>query len=142
MSAPATYTETALASYMANALGEVGATLGWTAGNGKLDEAVNDALLSYGVDDIADATDTKKLRALARLYAWRAAVASLPAFYDFSSDEESFDRSQMLTGAKLSLSIAEGDCAEFGVGPMVAYIDAVDRTEDPYEFVPLTESVA
>lgn len=142
MPVPSYTSEADLAAYMENVLGAVAASLGWTAVAGDFDEAVNEALLAYDVSDIEDATDIRKLRALARYYAWKAAAASLAAYYDFQSADERFNRSQMQKAAAENLRSAEADLAEFGVGPFAAYVDSITRTQDPYAFDPDREVVA
>lgn len=132
MPAPNAYTEAQLAAYMQAVLGDIGVTLGWEEDTAAFDEPINDVLLSYGVEDVADALDIAKLRTIARREAWRAAVGSLAAYYDFSSDQERFQRSQMLTGAHAALAQAEADCAQYGIGAFVAEVIPVTRTQDPY----------
>ncbi|MGK2898623.1 MAG: hypothetical protein ACSLE9_08030 [Burkholderiaceae bacterium] len=143
MPAPTGYaTEAALQALMVDRLGEVGAMLGWTVSNGKLDEPVNDTLLALGVSTIGAATNVRQVRALATLFAWRAAVRSLPAFFDFQSADETFNRSQVMKAAASALAAAEADAAPYGVGAHVAYLDAIDRTQDPYEYYPADDGAA
>lgn len=116
MTAPTTYTTQELAEYMHTVLGDVAAALGWSAPD-SYTEAINETLLTYGVSDIADATDIRKLRAIARVEAWKLAVGSLAARYDFGlADRQEFKRSQMLAGAKEALALAQADAASLGVG--------------------------
>lgn len=133
MPAPATYTEERLAAYMAATVGDLAAALGW-AGDPlpALQEAVNNVLLDYGADDVADVTDIRKVRALASVEAWRAAVASLAARYDFSNPEGSYKRSQMLAGAQKALLAAEAVASEYLPGYGVAYVDEARHDDDPY----------
>ena len=53
MAIPAGYTEATLKEYMHTVLGPVATTLGWTVADGDYDEAANEAVAAYGVDDVA-----------------------------------------------------------------------------------------
>lgn len=142
MAAPTVYSELSLAGYMETTLGPVAEVLGWTVGSGKLAEVVNDALVAYGVDDVAEAAEIGKLRAIARREAWRAASDALGAFYDFDSDSERFVRSQMHKASLDSLANAERDCMALGVGAGYGVtITSIERTVDPYAYVPPDEEV-
>jgi hypothetical protein len=133
MPVPTSYTEEELAQYMHAALGKVAEALGLTAPD-SYEEAINDALLAYGQTDIAQISGTagvRKLRALARVAAWRFVIANFAALYDFSADNASYSRSQLLANAEKALKVAE-DAA-------VAYSDAyagkivkVRHVNDPY----------
>lgn len=100
MALPTAYTEPELSAFMHAVLGDVATALGWSTDDERFDEAVNDTLLAYGVDDIDDATDIPKLRALARIEAWRAATDSLASRFDLSADGQSASRSQMVEHAR------------------------------------------
>jgi hypothetical protein len=63
----------------------------------------------------------------------------LAAYYDFSSDQERLQRSQMLKGAQSALAMAEIDCGTLGVGAYTARILPVVRTQDPYRYLAPTE---
>lgn len=52
------------------------------------------ALEFYGVDTEGEATDTKKLHALADVAVWRQALADVSLDYNFSADNASYSRSQ------------------------------------------------
>ncbi len=73
MAVPSAYTETELKQFMVTALGHIAPVLTWTVDTAQIGEAINDTLLEYGVNDIEDATDIKKLRALAKFTVWQAA---------------------------------------------------------------------
>lgn len=135
------YTESSLAQFIITTLGPMASTLGWDPESHIVGEMVTDIALLYG-DDIADATDMGKLRAITRMVAWKAAVQALTAYYDFQSDDERFSRSQMHKAAMASLAIAEGDAAQYGIGPHVAVFATVDYVDDPYPSRVVVDEVA
>jgi len=103
MVAPASYSETTLILYMHNALASVSDALGWTASSVELQEALNEVLLAYGVSDvtgIAGISNLRKLRALARREAWRAAMTEAAADYDFENEAGVMKRSQVFAQAQ------------------------------------------
>jgi hypothetical protein len=118
MAVPTAYTEDTLAEYMHSALREVATTLGFAPGDGDYDEAVNEALLAYGVTDIAEATQIAKLRTLARREAWRQAQSAAAARFDFSADGGDYSRSQLHKQITTNLERAEADAAPYAT---VAY---------------------
>lgn len=100
-------TADALAVYMLSEVGPLADDLGLTVD--ALMPAVEDVLYGYfGADGgvITDATDTRKLRALARMEAWRTAVAWCAADFDTSADGESLSLSQRQTHAVARLTDA------------------------------------
>lgn len=106
MALPDAYTEASLAEYMAACLGAFGTALGWDTLRGDYAEAVNDAIVAYGVDDISEATDIPKLRVLARVAIWEAAVAASASFYGLSTAGQSLSRQQMQEQAARALAVA------------------------------------
>lgn len=142
MALPAGYDELQLASYMHTTLGAMATRLGWSVAVGDYSEAVNEAVAAYGADDITSITgreNLRKLRALARREAWRSVVQSLAAYYEFSTDGQSFKPNQMGDQARKALAQAEADCAALGVGDDASYavaIDSVIYPDDPYVYYP------
>ncbi len=142
MAYPAAYTEQSLAEYMHATLGAMATRLSWTVDDGHYDEAVNEAIAAYGTDDVEGITERdnlRKLRALARREVWRLVVQSLAAYYEFSTDGQSFKPNQMSTQAQAALAQAEADCAALGVGDDANYtvsVDSVIYPSDPYSWYP------
>ncbi len=132
MPSPTVYTEARLAIFMIVELSDVATALQWDAQTAQIEESVNDALSSYGVSDIADATDVPKLRAIARVMAWRAAVKALSSRFDFSSGQHSFKRSQMVTAARQALDDAESIASDYGLSAGQIRISQIEYTENPY----------
>jgi len=103
MAAPASYSESSLLRYMDDVLGAVADALGWTAASIEITEALNETLLAYGVSDvtgIAGISNLRKLRALARREAWRAAMTEAAADYDFENEAGVMKRSQVFAQAQ------------------------------------------
>ena len=124
MTPPLIYTEKSLSEYMHWQLQNLASILGLSVGAadaGSYAEAVNAALLAYGVSAISQASDIAKIRALARVEVWRMACNSLAALYDFSADGGSYQRGQMLAQAKKNLETALTDALGYDpayrVGP-------------------------
>lgn len=136
MAIPSSYTEFTLASYMLTVTTNVAAALGWDADN--FEEAVNDALVAYGVTDIADATDIAKLRAIAKVEAWRAVVDGTAADIEFTADGANFKRNQMHSQALAALERAQAEAVAKGYISLEPAIEApaialgVMQWSDPY----------
>lgn len=112
MAIPSSYAESALRDYMLSVTANVAGAVGWTAVS--FTEAVNDALVAYGVTDIALAVDIAKLRCLARAEAWRALVAATAADIKFTADGATFERQQLHQQCVAALERAEGDAVQRG----------------------------
>lgn len=103
-----------LRQFMLRRLGNVANIFNWTdySSNGPLSEYAVDVLLEYGVDDILDATDLAKLRAIATYYAWKAALDNASTVYDFEADEGKYKRSQLFSQINKRLDSAADDMAK------------------------------
>lgn len=147
MAAPASYTEKTLAQFMHVSLGKTAKALAINFGPndaGDYAEAVNDALLAYGTDNIASISDIaniQKLRALARVYAWQYVVSNFAALYDFSADGGQYSRSQLFKQAKESLGLAQQGALAYDPAYQINVV-AIDHTQDPYRYRPEEESGA
>ncbi len=134
MAAPSAYTEAELKAYIHTALGAVASSLGWTVNAGSYDEIVNDALLAYGVDDIASVSGREsiaKLRALSRLMAWRAVVSETATDYNFSADGGSYSRAQVNEMARARVADLETETAAYRMENAVR-TQRVVYANDPY----------
>jgi basic membrane lipoprotein Med (substrate-binding protein (PBP1-ABC) superfamily) len=109
MSVPSAYTEAELQAFMLATLRDIASVLAWTGP--ELAEAVTETLISYGVDDIADATDIQRLRAHARVQAWTAAADALAAQSDYEADGGNYKTSQMYAQALKQLAAAQSALA-------------------------------
>lgn len=111
MPTPTAYTEETLAAYMQDVLGEVASALGYDPG-ASYTEAVNEAVVQYGVDDISEVSGrdaVRLLRALARVQAWQKVINDTAGDYDFKTDKTTFNRSQVHKQALSNLSMARAE---------------------------------
>lgn len=130
MALPSSYTENTLRDYMLSVTATVAGALGWTAVN--FTEAVTDALVGYGVTDIAQATDMAKLRSLAKVEAWRAVADATVADYNFSADGGSYSRQQVHQQAVAALQRAEAEAVARGYAYAPAIVLGSLQHSDPY----------
>lgn len=116
MALPASYTEESLKAFMLTATERIATVIKFTAD--KFADAVNETLVAYGTDDIAEATDVKKLRALARVEAWRAMVDATTGEFDYSADSGQtathYKRSQLHDHALKAFARAEAEAVKDG----------------------------
>ncbi len=138
MAIPSSYTELQLQDYMLTVTKAVSDAIGLTSD--LFEEATNDVLAIYGVEDIADANNVHKLRTLARVEAWRVVIDATAVEYDQSRDSgetQVWDkRNQLHTNAVKQLERAKADANEYGYLPA----DSVGNTitigaivyDDPY----------
>lgn len=116
MPLPTSYTETSLKEYMLGLTLEISTKLGLVVAS--FEQAVYETLYSYGVDDIADATDMRKLRAFARIEAWRKVTNSASLQYDKSRDSgetQVWDKeNQLFTNAQKQLDDAIAEATRLG----------------------------
>ena len=144
MPIPSAYTEKTLAEYMHLMLGKTAQALDLHFGPddaGDYAQAVQDALLDYGAEDIAAISGVdgiRKLRALAKVAAWRHVVNNFAAFYDTSADGASYTRSQLFKQAKESLELAEDEALPYSPN-YSARLVRVDHRHDPYRVRPEDE---
>jgi hypothetical protein len=129
MSIPTSYTEISLATFMLAELGDVALAIDMTLA--KLAEPVNDAMLVYGITDIADATDIDKIRKIARVEAWKAAVKQVAADYAYSDGSASYHRNQMHDMILKQLELAEQDAAGYYSAFQIA-VGTVNYPDNPY----------
>lgn len=108
---PAAYTEFTLLAYMVTVTRAVAGALGWGADD--FTEALNDTLIAYGVESVGDAGNIPKLRALAKVEAWRAVVAGTVADFNFSVDGGNYSREQIHTHAVEALTRALEQAAPY-----------------------------
>ena len=138
MSVPTSYTEADLKAFVHTTLGATATALGWSVAGGSYDETVNETLLAYGQTDISQISGTaniRKVRALARLMAWRAAVAGLAGYNDIRDGQTALSLSQLQAQALNALRQAEADAAQYDDSYRVG-VDKVTYIHDPYTYLP------
>ncbi len=140
MTPPILYTEKSLAEFMNAELGKVAILLGYAVGAldaGSYAEQVNEAILRYGVTVIGSCTDIMKIRALARVEAWRKACNDLTTTYKFSSDGSSFERETIFNQAATNLNRVLALALVYDTtGAYVIRITRLKPVNDPYRYIP------
>ncbi|MCC6490679.1 MAG: hypothetical protein IT364_24550 [Candidatus Hydrogenedentes bacterium] len=134
MAIPTSYTEATFAAYLHSELGPVASSLAWTVDAGDYDEAVNDALLMYGVTDIAGITgaeNIQKLRLLGKLAAWRRVLEHTAGDHDFSADGASYSRSQVNQMAQERVQDLETRAAPY-LDEYSISVQRMDHPNNPY----------
>lgn len=135
MSIPVAYTPEMLAQYMHNVLGKTATALGWTALD-SYEEAVTSATLAYGVTDLVEATDIPKLRAVARMEAWRAVMDQTAGYTDISMpDGVRIVRHQAHNQARAAFLSAKRDAMTFGIGHSVTTTPIASETPYTYQTI-------
>lgn len=137
MPAPTAYTESDLIAFMQDTLKGVADLLEWSEDD-QYQEAVNETLLSYGVDNISEITgreNVRRLRAIARFQVWKSVVNATAGYYNFSADNGRFDRSQIHEQARANMTAAETDLLTFDDQYRVG-VDTLDYKHDPYQYRP------
>jgi hypothetical protein len=133
MPVPTSYTEAQLAAFMHSQLGDFPALFGWTSDLANYQETVNETMIAYGVSTIASATNIQKLRALARVEAWKQVLAKLANKHGFQADGATFNRQQMYEMAKQNLDKVETDALVFMDGYQIT-TGTVTWSNDPYKY--------
>lgn len=135
MPIPIAYTETELAQYMMDLIGDTSFAINWIDTD-KYKEAVNETVLAYGVTTIDQATEMQKLRTIARREVWKAVAGTSAGNYRFGSDREAYFRNQIYEHAISEYTRAAQDAAKY-----VTDDDSVRATnmivldaEDPYVY--------
>lgn len=95
-----------LAAYITSNFAQVKSQLGWSDSL-QITAITEKALEWYGVDTEAEATNTKKLNALADVAVWRQALNDVSLDYNFSADGASYSRSQQADMIRKNLDTAE-----------------------------------
>jgi hypothetical protein len=119
MAAPTSYTETTFKTYLDGRLGSLADALKWTVAGGNYDEAVNDALLAYGTDDItaiSTAENINLLRAYGRYFLWKSVAEATVNEIDYTHADSgaTYKHSQIHKQAKSMMDTAAADIAALG----------------------------
>lgn len=130
MSIPTGYDETGCANLMLSYIDAVAGQMGWT-GLSNVQESVNETILAYGVTDIANCTDIRKVRTLARREIWRQVRAATSGSHDFEADGGKYSMSQIHAMACSEFDIASNDAVPFDT-QLGVKITAVTYNQDPY----------
>ena len=131
MALPTSYNEATLALYMVTVLGGLAETLGLTTDD--MTEAVNDVAAACSVTDVADATDVKQVRALAKVAALRVAQTMAAGWYDFGADGGDYKRSQVQKQVADLLKAAEQEALLYAPEYAIQ-VGTLSYPDDPYPF--------
>ena len=113
MTLPTSYTESSLEAFMASTIGTAAEAIGWVTESGvvvpgKFDEAINDTLLTLGVEDVADSESSiAAIRAVARYHVWSRVVEAAAGLIRHSVDQQSFNLPDVQKQALVALARAE-----------------------------------
>ena len=133
MTLPTSYTEATFGTYLEAVLGtEVKAVLGISAITTG-DEIIYDTLIDYGITDIANAADIKKLRLLGKVNLWLTMMGKASARYKISADGESADRQQLYEHCKSNYASALRDALEYMPNYEIT-VEKLDTTQQPYKY--------
>lgn len=131
MDIPARYTDEELKAFMLGEVGNLATVLELEADD--FSEAVIDTLLAYGVETLDKADDVAKLRALARVFAWKVAVDKSAGWYNFRSGQDQFERKTVHEQARNRLADAQAKAAVYmPVGGPGLTVGAVAPGRSPY----------
>ena len=131
MALPTSYTEVTLALYMVTVLGGLAETLGLTTDD--MVEAVNDVAAACSVTDVANATDVKQVRALAKVAALRTAQTTAAGWYDFGADGGDYKRSQVQKQVSDLIEAAEQEALLYAPEYSIQ-VGTLRYPDDPYPF--------
>lgn len=133
MTLPTLYTEQTIIIYLKVTLDTVEDIVAISFS--KWTEMANDLLVMYGVTDYANATDITKVRALAKVVAWKAAMEAVSAWYKYSADGGSYDRNQIFEMCQSNYKNALHDASAYGTDYEIK-ITEVSPIQSPYKYDP------
>lgn len=118
----------ALADYITSNFGQIKSQLGWSDSL-QISAITDKALEMYGVDTEAEATDSRKLHALADVAVWRQALADVSLDYNFSADGASYSRSQQADMIRANLKTAVEDAVAYSANYAIGYNTTDDHPD-------------
>lgn len=134
-------TEQELKAYAHVELGELAALLGFTVDGGSYDPVVQDALGTYGVEEVTEVAGVSQvmlLLACTRLALWRRVTSLTNGKFNLADDGSNLSLAQINEHARASAKDATEECAfwqakvarETGASAVTLY--DVTRPDDPY----------
>lgn len=118
----------ALADYITSNFGQIKTQLGWSDSL-QLATITEKTLEMYGVDTEAEATDARKLHAIADVAVWRQALADVSLDYNFSADGASYSRSQQAEMIRKNLNDAITDAVVYSANYAIGYSATDDHPD-------------
>lgn len=134
MPVPTSYTENSFALFLHETLGDIADVLGWETVDGIYDEIINDTLLAYGVNNLSQATDIKKLRTLGKLMLFRAGMTAAIPEINYTADGATMSREAIFQHFKTMADQMYLESLAYAVDYNYdAQINGVTRN-DPYSY--------
>lgn len=127
-----------LKDYIQSYLGKFGDYLGWTF---EYSVIVDDCLEVYGVATEVEATDTKKLHAIARYKTWEKVLVEVSQDYNFSADGGNYSRSQIYEMAKQNYLLALNDAQTYLSEYQIEIGEVIDNQNPYIDFPPYYDRV-
>lgn len=133
MPAPSTYSESDLAAYMLDIMGQVATDLGWTASTPAMVRAIYATERACAVTDIATATDMGMVEAIAAREAWRVAARWTATLHNFGPQQGvSFAMSAINDQITTQLAFAEAAASIYGDPANTIVVSDIVHADDPY----------
>lgn len=134
MTVPTSYSEASFRTYLEEVLGaELVSILSIVSAAET--EIIYDALLDYGVSDIANATDIKKLRLLGKVHLWKHVMGITAGRYNQTADGASLQRQQIHEMAKENYQMALNEALVY-MPNYTMEIEEVEALQNPYKWYP------
>lgn len=136
MAFPTTYSEATLIDYMHSVIGqEVADLFAWVVAT-SYEEAFNDALLIYGIDDtqlasVTGIVNVQRLRTAACIAVWRQVVSHATAKFAISADGDSHQLNQVADMAIKNLARCEADGVRMLEGGKIR-VGKLNTVQSPY----------
>jgi hypothetical protein len=133
MTYPTSYNESTMSVYLLVILDKVNEQV--SLSGGRVIEMCDDILSLYGVTDWAEVTNIPKVRALAKVIAWKHAMEITSVSYNFSADGGNYSLSQMHDMCQKNYKAALSDAMLFDSNYVIA-VEEMVPTQNPYAFDP------
>lgn len=118
----------ALADYITSNFAQIKSQLGWSDSL-QLATITEKTLEMYGVATEAEATDARKLHAIADVAVWRQALNDVSLDYSFSADGASYSRSQQADMIRDNLNNAIADAVAYSANYAIGYSTSDDHPD-------------
>lgn len=117
-----------LATYITDNFGQIKTQLGWSDSL-QLETIKAKTLELYGVATEAEATDARKLHAIADVAVWRQALADVSLDYNFATDGASYSRSQQADMIRDNLNDAINAAVAYSAHYAIGYNASDDHPD-------------
>lgn len=118
----------ALADYITANFSQIKTQLGWSDSL-QITAITEKTLEMYGVATEAEATDSKKLHAIADVAVWRQALNDVSLDYSFSADGASYSRSQQADMIRENLNNAIAHAVAYSANYAIGYSTSDDHPD-------------